>query len=119
MTLLLITVAGGIGCLVRYWIELVVRHAHPTQRPWGTVGANALGCFIAAFVVYGLARSITPQWHAILTSGFCGGLTTFSSAFAVPVLLSKAHHVKYAVTIVVATPLACAAAFALGASLPR
>jgi len=117
MNLFLVTVAGGVGSLVRYGIEMAVRHWHPTRRPWGTVGANALGCFIAAFVVYGLASSVSPEWRTILTSGFCGGLTTFSSAFAVPALLAKSSHVKYAVAIVVTTPLACAVAFALGAAV--
>jgi len=117
MNLFLVTVAGGLGCLVRYGIELAVRHWHPTRRPWGTVGANALGCFIAAFVVYGLVSSLSPEWRTILTSGFCGGLTTFSSAFAVPALLAKSSHVKYAVAIVVITPLVCAVAFALGAAV--
>ena len=113
MNLFLVTVAGGVGCLVRYGIEMAVRHWHPTRRPWGTVGANALGCFIAAFVVYGLASSVSPEWRTILTSGFCGGLTTFSSAFAVPAVLARSSHVKDAVAIVVTTPLACAATFAL------
>jgi CrcB protein len=78
MTMVLVAMAGGIGCLVRYGIELAVRHRHPRQRPWGTVGANALGCFVAGFVVYGLTN-LTPEWRSVLTSGFCGGLTTFSS----------------------------------------
>ena len=114
MNLFLVTVAGGVGCLIRYGIEMAVRHWRPTRRPWGTVGANALGCFIAAFVVYGLASSLSPEWRTILTSGFCWGLTTFSSAFAVPALLAKSSHVKYAVAIVITTPLVCAFAFALG-----
>jgi len=116
MTMVLVAMAGGIGCLVRYGIELAVRHRHPRQRPWGTVGANALGCFVAGFAVYGLTN-LTPEWRSVLTSGFCGGLTTFSSAFAVPALLARTDR-GAAVAIVVTTPLVCAAAFALAACLP-
>jgi CrcB protein len=117
MNLLLVTIAGGVGCLVRYGIEMAVRHWHPTRRPWGTVGANAVGCFIAALVVYGLASSLSPEWRTVLTSGFCGGLTTFSSAFAVPAILAKSTHVKYALVIVITTPLVCVVGFALGAAV--
>jgi CrcB protein len=119
MTMALITLAGAVGCLVRYALELATRHRHPTMRPWGTVAANALGCLIAGYVVYAVAGAVSPRWHDVLTTGFCGGLTTFSSAFAVPALLAREHHPKYAVALVVTTPLVCAATFAFGAFLPH
>ncbi len=119
MSLLLVTLAGALGCLFRFLIEYAFRRHHPTIRPWGTVVANALGCFIAAYVVFNLSLTISPRWHDVLTTGFCGGLTTFSSAFAIPAILMKEHAKKYAIALVTTTPLACALAYALGAALPR
>ena len=42
MTLLLVCVAGAMGCVVRYTFEYLVRRNHPTSRPWATVAANAI-----------------------------------------------------------------------------
>lgn len=115
MTLLLITFAGALGCVVRYLMEYGVRRRHPTLRPWATVAANVAGCAFAGWVAYHLASSLDATVRSILLTGFCGGLTTFSSAFAIPALLAKDHHWKYSVAIVVSTPILCGLFFAAGA----
>lgn len=117
MTLFFVTVAGAIGCVVRYVAEFLVRRHHPTRRPWATVGANAVGCAVAGWIAYRLASPLDARLHDVLLTGFCGGLTTFSSAFAIPALLAKQHHWGYSATIVIATPLLCGLFFAAGASL--
>lgn len=117
MTLTLITLAGALGCVVRFLMEYAVRRHHPTIRPWATVGANALGCAIAGWVAYRLVAPIDAHLHAIILTGFCGGLTTFSSALAIPAILQREHHWGYAAALVTTTPLLCALGFSLGAAL--
>ncbi len=117
MTLLVTSLAGALGATVRFLMEYVVRRHHPTRRPWATVAANALGSLIAGYVVYRLTSATDASLREILLTGFCGGLTTFSSAFAIPALLQREHHWAYAVVIVVTTPIACVIAFAIGMSL--
>ena len=117
MTLLGITLFGALGCVVRYLMEYGVRRHHPTRRPWSTVGANALGCATAGWVSYQLVSPGDTAVRSMLIVGFCGGLTTFSSAFAIPAILQREHHWGYSAALVVATPLLCAGGFALGASL--
>ena len=117
MTLLLISIAGALGATLRFLMEYAVRRHHPTQRPWATVAANALGSLIAGYVVYRLTSVADTSLHQILLTGFCGGLTTFSSAFAIPALLQREHHWAYAAAIVVTTPLTCVVAFVVGMSL--
>lgn len=128
MTTLLVAVAGATGAVVRFLMEYAVRRRHPTQRPWATVAANVLGTGIAGFVAYHFVIILGPagvsfhspgdtQARSILLTGFCGGFTTFSSAFAIPAILNREHHWKYAVTLVLVTPVACAAAFLVGMSL--
>ncbi|NNN08964.1 MAG: CrcB family protein [Acidimicrobiaceae bacterium] len=117
MTLLLVTLAGSLGCIVRYLMEYSVRRHHPTMRPWATVAANALGCALAGWAAYHLTSSLNTNIRSIVITGFCGGLTTFSSAFAIPVLLTKEHHWGYSATIVVCTPVLCGLFFAFGAAI--
>lgn len=117
MTLLLVTLAGALGCVVRYLMEYGVRRHHPTLRPWATVAANVVGCAVAGWGAYRLTSSLDGHLHSILLTGFCGGLTTFSSAFAIPAFLVKDHHWGYSAAIVISTPLLCGIFFAAGAGL--
>jgi CrcB protein len=117
MTLFLISVFGAVGCLVRYLAEYAVRRHHPTNRPWATVAANAIGCGIAGFAAYRLLGAADAHLRDVVITGFCGGLTTFSSAFAIPAILQREHHWGYSLTLVITTPVACAALFVAGMSL--
>jgi fluoride exporter len=117
MTLFLVSLVGAAGCVVRYVMEYSVRRHHPTNRPWATVAANALGCGIAGYVAYRLVGGADAHVRDIVITGFCGGLTTFSSAFAIPAILQREHHWGYSVTLIVTTPLACSGLFLLGMSL--
>ena len=117
MTLALVVIAGALGCVVRYLAEYLVRRHHPTRRPWATVGANALGTAIAGWSAYRLLGSADAHTRSIVLTGFCGGLTTFSSAFAIPAILQREHHVGYSLSLVLATPALCAAAFLAGMAL--
>lgn len=117
MTLGLVTIAGAFGCVVRYLFEYSVRRHHPTLRPWATVAANVLGTAITGFVAYRFLAISDAHLRSVVLTGFCGGLTTFSSAFAVPAILQREHHWGYSVALVVATPLLCTAAFVAGAAL--
>jgi CrcB protein len=117
MTLVLITIAGAVGCVIRYLFEYLVRRSHPTSRPWATVAANALGTGMAGYAAYRLVGFGDANIRSIVLTGFCGGLTTFSSALAIPLILQREHHWGYAAALVTTTPLLCSGMFLLGMSL--
>jgi CrcB protein len=117
MIFILVSVAGAGGCVVRFLSEYVVRRHDPTLRPWATVAANAIGSGIAGWAAYRLLGSADAHVRSILITGFCGGLTTFSSALAIPAILQRQHHWGYSVTLVLTTPLLCGALFVVGMSL--
>jgi fluoride exporter len=119
MTLLLVTFAGAVGCVLRYLLEYLVRRNHPTSRPWATVAANALGTGIAGYAAYRLIGTADVQIRTIVLTGFCGGLTTFSSALAVPAILQREHHWGYAVALLTTTPLLCSGMFVVGMTFAR
>jgi CrcB protein len=117
MTLFLVSVAGAVGCVVRYLFEYFARRSHPTSRPWATVAANALGTGIAGYTAYRIIGTGDEHIRDIVLTGFCGGLTTFSSALAVPAILQREHHWGYAAALVTTTPLLCSGMFVLGMSI--
>jgi CrcB protein len=117
MTLLFVTVAGAFGCIIRFLMEYVVRRSHPTSRPWATVAANVFGTGIAGYFAYRLVSLGDVHWRSIILTGLCGGLTTFSSAFAIPAIMQREHHWRYSLTLVLTTPLLCAGAFVVGTSI--
>lgn len=78
----LILVGSGsfIGGAARYLISTLMKPANG-GFPWGTLTVNLLGCFLIG-LLYGLfARFSTTDsnWCLLLTTGLCGGFTTFST----------------------------------------
>jgi CrcB protein len=79
--LLLVGFAGALGTMARYLVGLWAGRALGTGFPFGTLAVNVVGCFLIAFVAE-LATSttlISPTLRLTLTTGFMGGLTTYSS----------------------------------------
>ncbi len=78
---LLVALAGALGTLTRYVVGVWARGALGTAFPYGTFRVNVAGCFLIALVSQ-LAISTTlvsPTVRLTLTTGFMGGLTTYSS----------------------------------------
>ena len=49
--------------------------------PPGTLAANLLGGYVigAAIGLFSNAPGVAPEWRLLIITGFCGGLTTFST----------------------------------------
>ncbi len=117
MTFLLVMLFGGVGAVVRFTAEYVTREHHPTQRPWATVAVNALGALVVGWATAALAGPSDAHVRDVVITGFCGGLTTFSSALAIPALLQREHHWRYGLALVLAAPMLAGGAFAVGLAL--
>ncbi len=73
--------AGALGTGARYLVGLWAGRALGTTFPYGTLIVNLAGCFLIAAVTH-VALSTTlvsPTLRLTLTTGFIGGLTTYSS----------------------------------------
>lgn len=72
---------GGIGSVTRYAVSLWAAARFGTSFPYGTLIANVVGCFIIGlFMTIVTERFIAnPYWRLLITTGFLGGFTTFSS----------------------------------------
>lgn len=84
--LIAVFLGGGLGSVVRFSISMLWRHLslHPRYAgmvfPWPTFIANILGCLlIGLFYHYSERWGLSPEARLLLTTGFCGGFTTFST----------------------------------------
>ena len=72
--------AGALGTGVRYLIALWAAQRLGSAFPYGTLIANFVGCFaIAALMHAALTLAWPATTRAVVTIGFIGGLTTYSS----------------------------------------
>lgn len=81
MILLYIGVGGALGAISRYLVASWVHSTFGDYFPWGTFSVNIAGCFLLG-LLYTLSLetiSFTSQVRALLTVGFLGSFTTFST----------------------------------------
>jgi len=75
-----VAVAGAIGSVARYLVTLVLPHDARRGLPWGVLAVNVIGSLTAGVLLGVASRSaLSPEWMLALSTGFCGGLTTFST----------------------------------------
>jgi len=106
--------AGATGAVIRYLTARAFA-AHPSRLPWAVLIVNVIGSLIGG-VVLGLAQA--GAWGAdarlIVLSGFCGGLTTFSTFSVETIQLTLEGRMRAAVASVAANVVLGVGAAALG-----
>jgi CrcB protein len=75
VTPLLVALGAAFGASTRFWVS----HHLDGRTPWGTLLVNVAGSFVLGTVV---GAGASADAVALLGTGFCGGLTTYS-AFSV------------------------------------
>lgn len=91
--LLLVFVGGGFGSTLRFLIGKTINNSQ-NGFPYVTFTANVLGSLIIGFVL-GLASKsnmLTQNHTLLIATGFCGGLTTFSTFAYENLILLKAEN---------------------------
>jgi len=75
-----ICLAGAAGTGTRYLIALWAAQRFGSSFPYGTLIVNVTGCFLIALIMpAAIAASWSPTLRSVLTIGYIGGLTTYSS----------------------------------------
>jgi CrcB protein len=80
----LAVIAIGVGAAVGAWLRWVLgiglNGIFPSIPP-GTLAANLIGAYVigAAIAFFSRTPALAPEWRLLITTGFCGGLTTFST----------------------------------------
>lgn len=79
--ILLVGLGGGLGSILRYLCQKWIYNLYPHPFPWGTFMVNLGGCLVIG-ILFGISEktsALSPEWRLLLTTGFCGGFTTFST----------------------------------------
>lgn len=95
--LLAVFIGGGTGSVARWLLSLKFNPMHHAI-PLGTLTANLIGAFIigAGLAWFNRLPQIDPVWKLLITTGFCGGLTTFSTFSAEVVFLLQEGKFSWA-----------------------
>jgi len=80
-TLLAIGSGGFIGSVLRAYLNGLVNRNLPHVLPFGTLCVNLIGSFIIGilFALFMHTNAFSPTVKSFLTTGFLGGLTTYST----------------------------------------
>lgn len=82
MRLVAVAVGGAVGAVTRYGVGAGCVALWGPRFGHGTLVVNVVGCFLLGLLMHEsliAAERFAPAWHAGLTVGLLGGLTTFST----------------------------------------
>ena len=88
-SILAISIGAALGALLRWELGTRLNSLFPTIPP-GTLAANLIGAYVVGLAIafFATYSALAPEWRLLVITGFCGGLTTFStfSAELIPLL---------------------------------
>ena len=120
MIALLVGLGALVGAPLRYWTDRLVRARHDGVFPWGTLVVNVVASLILGALA-GAAAQVSAQWGALVGTGFCGALSTYSTfAYENQRLVVDGERVAAVLNVVLSLALGLGAAalgWALGAAL--
>ncbi|HTQ36591.1 MAG TPA: fluoride efflux transporter CrcB [Steroidobacteraceae bacterium] len=78
--ILAVGAGAALGAWLRWVLGLLLNALFPAIPP-GTLAANLIGGYVigAALGVFVQNPALAPEWRLLIVTGFCGGLTTFST----------------------------------------
>ncbi len=100
-SILVISLGGMLGCLLRWFLGLQFNALFPTM-PLGTVAANLIGGYLIGLAAgfFNSYPALNPEYRLLIITGFLGGLTTFSTFSLEVASLIQAGRLSWAVASV-------------------
>lgn len=89
-----VAIGSVVGGLVRWGLSLRLNALFPDVPP-GTLASNLVAGYIVgiALAFFAQAPSLSPEWRLLVITGFCGGLSTFSTFSAeIVALLQRGQY---------------------------
>ena len=78
--ILAISLGASLGAVLRWGLGTKLNEWFPLIPP-GTLAANLIGAYVVGIAIayFAQAPELSPEWRLLVITGFCGGLTTFST----------------------------------------
>jgi CrcB protein len=108
-----VAVGSAVGGAARFALSSVIQQRAGTF-PVGTLVVNITGSLILGFLMrYALgSTSVSAETRALLTTGFCGGYTTFSTfSYETVTLVQDGDYRRAATYVLVSVVVSLAATF--------
>ena len=79
-SIIAVSFGASVGALLRWLLGSKLNHLFPSIPP-GTLAANLIGGYVVGLAIAWFAArpDLSPEWRLLIITGFCGGLTTFST----------------------------------------
>jgi CrcB protein len=116
-----VMLGSAIGGGARYLLGPWVQHRSGAVFPVGTLAINVLGSLVMTFIFrYAMeSAAVRPEVRIMLTTGLCGGFTTFSTfSYETLKLIEDGDWHRAAWYVVLSVTMSLAGAFA-GLALAR
>ncbi|MFD7611333.1 fluoride efflux transporter CrcB [Streptomyces sp. NPDC059828] len=118
MNWLLVVVGAAFGAPLRYLTDRAVQARHGSEFPWGTFAVNVAGSLVLGLIAgVSAAEGRSSGVYALLGTGFCGALTTYSTFSYETLRLVERGRSRWAAANVGASLLVGLLAVWLGADL--
>jgi CrcB protein len=97
-----IALGAALGAVLRWWLGNRLNGLFPSLPP-GTLAANIIGGYVIGAAIAFFARypAFPSEWRLLVITGFCGGLTTFSTFSAEVVSSFQRGQATWAISEVV------------------
>jgi fluoride exporter len=117
----LVALGGAAGSVARFGLSTAAQTRWSGALPVGTLLVNVTGSVLLGFILrYALdTPAVSPEMRALLTTGFCGGYTTFSTfSYETMALIEDGDWRRAALYVLLSLALSLAGVW-LGMTLAR
>lgn len=96
-----IALGATLGALLRWQLGVRWNNAFSFIPP-GTLAANLIGAYVVGLAIgfFSSSPNISPEWRLLIITGFCGGLTTFSTFSVEIVTLLQQQRIFWALAAI-------------------
>ncbi|HEU4584592.1 MAG TPA: fluoride efflux transporter CrcB [Gemmatimonadaceae bacterium] len=116
-----VALGSALGGVSRFLLSTAIQQKAGTVFPIGTLVVNISGSLLLGFLMsYALSTTaISPEVRGLLTTGFCGGYTTFSTFSYETMMLIEEGELGRAAVYVLASVVVSLIAVYLGITAAR